>query len=67
MDILPPLRQNRDSARLTAAGCALGFAIAAAAQWALLPQWAGKLRAQPWVWALCFALSYECATVFADA
>ena len=51
----------------TAAGCALGFAIAAAAQWAPLPQWAGKLRAQPWVWALCFALSYECAAVFADA
>ena len=51
----------------TGAGCAFGFAIAAAAQCAPLPQWAGKLRAQPWVWALSFALSYECATVFADA
>jgi undecaprenyl-diphosphatase len=51
----------------TVAGCALGFSIAAASQWAPLPQWAGKLCAQPWVWALCFALSYECATVFVDA
>jgi membrane-associated phospholipid phosphatase len=51
----------------TAAGCALGFSIAAATQSAPLPQWAGKLRAQPWVWALCFLLSYECATAFYDA
>ena len=51
----------------TAAGCALGFSVAAAAQWSPLPQWAGKLRTQPWVWALCFLLSYECASVFYDA
>jgi undecaprenyl-diphosphatase len=51
----------------TAAGCALGFSIAAASQRVPLPQWAGRLRAQPWVWALCFLLSYECASVFYDA
>jgi membrane-associated phospholipid phosphatase len=48
----------------TAAGILLGLTFAVVSQVIPLPRWSWRLRSQAWAWAACFAIAFECSTLF---